>query len=78
MYKNIFSYRLSTYAEKNKMSVQNLATVFGPTLLRPAAKTEEDSTIDLFCAGARDAMLQTGILYFLLTLKDKGADFSKQ
>ena len=70
-------FRLSEQQDKNKMSIQNLATVFGPTLLRPAAKTTEQTTMDLFSAGARDAMMQTSILYFFLTLRVQLADFRK-
>ena len=69
-------YRVASEEGHNKMSLQNLATVFGPTLLRPAAKeVEQQSMEQLFSAGARDAMLQTGILLFYLTLKEKGMDF---
>lgn len=58
------------------MSLHNLATVFGPTLLRPAAREQEQVSMDqLFSLGARDAMLQTGILLFFLNLKYKGVDF---
>ena len=68
--------RVATEELHNKMSLHNLATVFGPTLLRPAAKEQEQvSTEQLFSLGARDAMLQTGILLFYLGLREKGIDF---
>ena len=70
-------YRIAKYQEDNKMSLNNLATVFGPTLLRPAAKDTDQSTMDLFCEGARDAMMQTSILYFFLHLRNQGIDFKK-
>jgi len=57
----------------NKMTIQNLATVFGPTLLRPAQKnTEKLSMEELLSAGARDAMMQIGVLRYLLDLKLRG------
>jgi len=57
----------------NKMSLQNLATVFGPTLLRPAEnKTGKLSMEELLSAGARDAMTQIGVLRYLLDLKLRG------
>ena len=56
------------------MSLNNLATVFGPTLLRPAVKEEQPMTMDLFSAGARDAMLQTGILFFFLSARASGTE----
>ena len=59
------------------MSINNLATVFGPTLLRPAVRIGEQSVTDLFSAGAREAMLQTGILLYFLRLKEAGGDFTK-
>ena len=59
------------------MSINNLATVFGPTLLRPAVTNDEPMSLDMFSAGARDAMLQTGILLYFLNLKKAGVDFEK-
>lgn len=68
--------RISQSELQNKMSLHNLATVFGPTLLRPALKeTEPQSMEAMFSQGARDAMMQTGILLYLLNLKVKGGDF---
>ena len=67
--------RLSENPE-NKMSINNLSTVFGPTLLKPAAKAESSAvSMDLFSEGARDAMMQTNILHYFLTLRAKGREF---
>lgn len=56
----------------NKMTVQNLATVFGPTLLRPADKEPDKVSVEeLLSAGARDAMIQIAILCYLLNLKQR-------
>ena len=68
-------FRVSQLQIKNKMSITNLATVFGPTLLRPAVKNEEPMTMDMFSAGARDAMMQTSILHYYLSLRENGIDF---
>lgn len=58
---------------ENKMSLQNLATVFGPTLLRPAAKVAETQTMEeLFSSGTRDAMTQTTMLMTFFNLRKKG------
>ena len=54
------------------MSLDNLATVFGPTLLRPANKDQQPITMDMFSAGARDAMMQTSTLLFYLNIKARG------
>lgn len=47
------------------MSLHNLATVFGPTLLRPAMKQDLKQK-DLLAAGTVDVMAQAGILYCYL------------
>jgi len=49
------------------MSLHNLATVFGPTLLRPSAK--DARTRDPLMKGTVDVMAQAGILYHFLTNK---------
>src|SRR6218665_2100094 len=35
--------RVNRYEEHNKMSLQNLATIFGPTMLKTAPNTSKDS-----------------------------------
>lgn len=66
--------RVSASKEVNKMTLQNLATVFGPTLLRPAAKEEEKTSGELLLvAGAREALTQVAILQHLLSLRSKSA-----
>ncbi|ODN05287.1 Active breakpoint cluster region-related protein [Orchesella cincta] len=59
--------RVNSHENHNKMSLHNMATVFGPTLLRPGAKNEGASNLDLLAAGTVDVMAQAGILYFFLT-----------
>ena len=50
------------------MSLHNLATVFGPTLLRPAVSNKSvPASLDVFSAQAHDAMTQTGILFQLIS-----------
>lgn len=51
---------------KNKMSLHNLATVFGPTLLRPAPSSEAPDNLDQLAMGTIDVMAQAGILHFFL------------
>ena len=54
------------------MNIQNLATVFGPTLLRPADKEPDKVSVEeLMSAGARDAMRQIAILCYILSLKQR-------
>nr|CAH7760412.1 unnamed protein product [Callosobruchus chinensis] len=57
--------RVHAHEAENKMSLHNLATVFGPTLLRPGSKTEAKQK-DTLAAGTVDVMAQAGILYCYL------------
>lgn len=50
----------------NKMTLHNLATVFGPTLVRPAAQIGTPDPAELLAAGTVDVMAQAGILHFFL------------
>ncbi|XP_037093395.1 active breakpoint cluster region-related protein-like isoform X3 [Pollicipes pollicipes] len=56
----------------NKMSLHNLATVFGPTLLRPGPQADGAVQPDLLAAGTVDVMAQAGILYFFLQRRSNG------
>lgn len=56
--------RVHKYENDNKMSLHNLATVFGPTLLRPSIKG--DSKHKDIPAATVDVMAQAGILYCYL------------
>jgi hypothetical protein len=62
----------------NKMSLQNLAVVFGPTLLRPAAKEVRRSPMDQLIYQNNEAMMQTAILLYFLNLKEKNHVFTRQ
>lgn len=48
------------------MSLHNLATVFGPTLLHPAGKGDGGKQKDALATGTADVMAQAGILYCYL------------
>lgn len=61
------SHRVVEMEHYNKMSLHNLATVFGPTLLRPGAKPGNPSPAEKLAAGTVDVMAQAGILHFFLT-----------
>ncbi|KAJ0176553.1 hypothetical protein K1T71_007732 [Dendrolimus kikuchii] len=67
---------------ENKMSLHNLATVFGPTLLRPAGAGGAGGPgggrvrPDQLAAGTVDAMAQAGILYCLLQQRQLAAHLS--
>jgi active breakpoint cluster region-related protein len=54
--------RINQQEHLNKMSLHNLATVFGPTLLRPCSNSNAHHR-DPLAAGTVDVMAQAGILY---------------
>lgn len=59
--------RIHQHEHTNKMSLHNLATVFGPTLLRPGTHGGGSSRHrDPLAAGTVDVMAQAGILYHFL------------
>lgn len=58
--------RVNQCEAQNKMSLHNLATVFGPTLLRPGTKSDSNKNRDPLAAGTVDVMAQAGILYHFL------------
>lgn len=57
---------MNQHENENKMSLHNLATVFGPTLLRPGGKSDSNKQRDLLATGTVDVMAQAGILYCYL------------
>lgn len=67
---------VNKYEAENKMSLHNLATVFGPTLLRPSGSNQIKQRIDLLAAGTVDAMAQAGILYCLLQHRQLASQLS--
>lgn len=62
--------RVNKFEVQNKMSLHNLATVFGPTLLRPGITGRADpKNRDPLAAGTVDVMAQAGILYCFLQMQ---------
>jgi len=71
-------FRVSEHETHNKMGLKNLATVFGPTLLRPAPRNSQPKTMEqLFCLAAHETAVQTTAIYQLLLMKCKGVQFEK-
>ncbi|XP_061162792.1 active breakpoint cluster region-related protein-like isoform X2 [Saccostrea echinata] len=62
--------RVSKYESSNKMSLSNLSTVFGPTLLHPAVSDQQNPA--QLMQDAQDVFLQAGVLYFLLQMVANG------
>ena len=68
--------RVSEHESRNKMGLKNLATVFGPTLLRPASRNSQPKTMEqLFCLAAHETAVQVTVIYQLLLMKSKGVQF---
>lgn len=63
--------RVHEQEPENKMSLHNLAMVFGPTLLRPGKSTNSNKqSKDFLESSTVDVMAQAGILYcFLIARK---------
>ncbi|XP_067133285.1 active breakpoint cluster region-related protein [Centruroides vittatus] len=64
--------RVNHHEANNKMSLHNLATVFGPTVLRQGSNSSNSNSTDLLTAGTVDVMAQAGILYFFLKRRASG------
>ena len=60
--------KVSHYEQTNKMSLHNLATVFGPTMLHAGGGRDAAN----ITTGTVDVMAQAGILYFFLTRRARG------
>ncbi|XP_021961038.1 active breakpoint cluster region-related protein isoform X2 [Folsomia candida] len=70
--------RINQHEKHNKMSINNLATVFGPTLLRPGGKSSGNASMDQLAAGTANCIAQTGILYFFLWKRASNQEQSHQ
>jgi hypothetical protein len=67
--------RVSQFEPQNKMSLHNLATVFGPTMLHSGDHNiakKGNAGKDQLTTGTVDVMAQAGILHFFLTRRARG------
>ena len=68
--------RVASCEAQNKMSLHNLATVFGPTMLHAGIERDKKKNQLIresqFTTGTVDVMAQAGILHFFLTRRSKG------
>ncbi|XP_022253185.1 active breakpoint cluster region-related protein-like [Limulus polyphemus] len=64
--------KINQHENHNKMSLHNLATVFGPNILRPGAYSTNSKSADILAASTVDVMAQAGILYFFLKRQEAG------
>lgn len=68
--------KINQNESQNKMSLHNLATVFGPSIIRPCSNTAGQSPSDLLTTSTVDVMAQAGILYFFLRRRASGFPLS--
>ncbi|KAL1418574.1 hypothetical protein MTO96_005609 [Rhipicephalus appendiculatus] len=64
--------KINSNEAQNKMSLHNLATVFGPSIIRPCSGAVGQSPSDLLTTSTVDVMAQAGILYFFLRRRAMG------
>lgn len=64
--------KINSNEAQNKMSLHNLATVFGPSIIRPCSGSVGHSPSDLLTTSTVDVMAQAGILYFFLRRRAAG------
>ena len=72
--------RVSQYESQNKMSLHNLATVFGPTMLHSGSERDSKAIKkeNQLTTGTVDVMAQAGILHFFLTRRARGEPIQQQ
>lgn len=59
------------------MTIHNLSTIFGPTLLAPAAKESMANPLEMMSKGAEQVMKQSAIVHYFLNMMAKGCDLRK-
>ncbi|XP_077509422.1 rho GTPase activating protein at 1A [Amblyomma americanum] len=64
--------KINSNEAQNKMSLHNLATVFGPSIIRPCSGAVGQNPSDLLTTSTVDVMAQAGILYFFLRRRAAG------
>lgn len=69
--------RVAKRSAENKMSLSNLATIFGPTLMHPAVKDTDIDPMVQMARAAKDAGMQTEIIYYFLKLANSGKNLRR-
>ncbi|GFN92819.1 Breakpoint cluster region protein [Plakobranchus ocellatus] len=57
---------------ENKMSIHNLSTIFGPTLLAPACNQTSSDPLEMMCKGAEQVLRQANVINYLLGMLFSG------
>lgn len=69
--------RVAKNSAVNKMSINNLATIFGPTLLHPAMKETDIDPMLQMVRAAHDAALQSEVVQYFIKLAASGRNIRK-
>ncbi|XP_048241269.1 breakpoint cluster region protein-like isoform X1 [Haliotis rufescens] len=64
--------RVAKNVKENKMTIHNLATVLGPTLLAPAVKDTTTNPLEMMSKTTEQVMLQSAIVNYFLSLAAQG------
>ncbi|XP_060085626.1 active breakpoint cluster region-related protein-like [Ylistrum balloti] len=64
--------KVAKFESQNKMSLSNLSTVFGPTLLQPAVNDAKLNPAQIMMQGAQDVFVQAEVLSFFLNMSASG------
>jgi len=71
-----WNYRVAEHESSNRMSVRNLAMIFGPTLLHCSSCDHGAQTIqDLITKGPHEVVIQSSLLNTILELRAAGVQF---
>ncbi|XP_076434762.1 uncharacterized protein LOC143274737 [Babylonia areolata] len=68
---------VSKNEKENKMTINNLSTIFGPTLLAPAVKETGYSMSEMMSIGTEQCMKQSAVIYYFLNFLVKGGDLRR-
>lgn len=69
--------RIANRSGENKMSLSNLSTIFGPTLMHPAVKDSNLDPMVQMARAAKDAEMQTEVIYYFLRLASGGKNLRR-
>jgi len=69
--------RIANQSDHNKMSLSNLATIFGPTLMHPAVKDSNMDPMVMMARAAKESSQQSEIVYYFLKLAASGKSLRK-
>jgi len=70
-----WNYRVADHESSNRMSVRNLAMIFGPTLLRCASREKAQTLEQLVSKGPHEFVVQSSLLNVVLELRASGVQF---